>query len=295
MRPVILFTLLIIVLSGRTLAQTWEVPADQKDKVSPLMFTPEMVKMGETAYNKNCQSCHGIPGKDNWAKLTPPPGDLAKDNVKNQTDGEIFYKITAGKTPMPEFRNILSEEERWQVVAYIRSFHAGYVQPEPVARTGLAGRKINLSVSYDTATTKLRVFAWEKTPENPELPVAGADIALFVKRYFGNMQLGDPKTTNERGIATIDWPADLPGDANGNVIIMVRVNDPAASGGSASLTDTLTIGVPAELPSLTEQRAWWNVRDKAPLWLIFTFAISVIVVWGFIFYILYSVIGIRKM
>ena len=39
-------------------------------------------------------------------------------------DGEIFYKITVGKKPMPSMKTKLSEEERWQIVHYVRSLQA---------------------------------------------------------------------------------------------------------------------------------------------------------------------------
>ncbi len=37
------------------------------------------------------------------------------------TDGEIFYKISNGKKPMPPMNRKLSETERWQVVHHVRT------------------------------------------------------------------------------------------------------------------------------------------------------------------------------
>ncbi len=45
----------------------------------------------------------------------------------------MFYKITVGKSPMPSFKTILAEEDRWDVISYIRSFNKNYVQPSTVA------------------------------------------------------------------------------------------------------------------------------------------------------------------
>ncbi len=289
---IILLSSLVWIALKPLSAQTWEVPDDQKSRVSPFLFTGEMVRSGESAYIKNCQSCHGTPGKDNWAKLVPPPGDLATGQVAKQTDGELFYKITAGKAPMPEFRNVLSDDERWHLVAYIRSFHQGYIQPEPVAGAALAGKKVNLDMSYDTVSGKIVVYAREVNPDGKHIPVAGAEVALFVQRFFGQMQIGETRTTGEKGYARLDWSTELPGDRDGNVILMVRLNDPAAQ---ATVRDTLPIGQPTNIPAITDTRSMWNVRAKAPLWLILTYSISVVIVWGFILYILYQVIGIRKM
>jgi mono/diheme cytochrome c family protein len=38
------------------------------------------------------------------------------------TDGEHFWKITAGRGGMPSFAKDLTEEERWQVINYINIF-----------------------------------------------------------------------------------------------------------------------------------------------------------------------------
>ena len=42
--------------------------------------------------------------------------------MNEATDGELFYKISEGKKPMPVFKNKLSEEQRWELVFLIRSF-----------------------------------------------------------------------------------------------------------------------------------------------------------------------------
>ncbi len=41
--------------------------------------------------------------------------------MKEMTDGEIFWKITTGKPPMPSYREELTEKERWDLVNYLRS------------------------------------------------------------------------------------------------------------------------------------------------------------------------------
>ena len=131
----LLFILFVFSIGQKAPAQTWVVPDDQKAVVAPFKFTSDMQKQGEQTYLKNCQSCHGILGKDNWAKLTPPPGDLSKEKAQAQTDGELFYRITTGKVPMPEFRNILSEDDRWSVIAYLRASNPKYVQPNPASKS----------------------------------------------------------------------------------------------------------------------------------------------------------------
>ena len=53
-------------------------------------------------------------------------------------------------------------------------------------------------------------------------------------------------------------------------------------------TDTVLLaGIPTWLPPLTQERAMWNVVQKAPLWLLITYFTAVLSIWGFIFYVLY--------
>jgi mono/diheme cytochrome c family protein len=291
---IIIPCILAMGFSLRTFGQAWVVPDDQKAVRAPFKFTPDMQKKGDGLYSKNCQSCHGQPGKDNWAQLTPPPGDLAKEKVAKETDGEMFYKITAGRPPMPEFRNILTEDERWWVIAYVRTFHAGYVQPEPGPVKAFDGRTITLHMKFNEREKKIIVSATELIKENTQIPAEGVDVSVWVKRYFGLMQATDVKTTDPSGNAVFSFPEDIPGNRSGFVDLVARVNDPKGTMRTSPATASLAIGKPTDLPGLTETRAWWSVRSQAPVWVILTYSLTVIIVWGFILYIVYTILQIRK-
>ena len=51
-----------------------------------------------------------------------------RSHMNKLRDGEIFYQITQGRKPMPSFRNKLTEEQRWQLVIFVRS-----LWPAPVS------------------------------------------------------------------------------------------------------------------------------------------------------------------
>jgi len=291
----IMIILSVISVATGISAQTWVVPDDQKAIVAPFKFTPEMQKQGEQVYLKNCQSCHGLMGKNNWAKLTPPPGDLAGQKAQIQTDGELFYRITTGKVPMPEFRNILPEDERWWIIAYMRTFNPKYIQPKPVAKAAFTGRIVTLAIQYSDSTKKLIVSAYEQLKKGDSVSAAGVEVILFVKRFFGKMQVGEIKTTDAKGQVFFDFPSDIPGNKDGFVEITATVNDPKNIMKTTPATTILTIGVPTNRPSLTATRAWWSTRDHAPVWIILTYTFSVIIVWGFIIYIVYTILKIRKL
>jgi mono/diheme cytochrome c family protein len=104
--------------------EKWPAPADADKKKNPIQATEQSITQGKIVYTKNCNDCHGKKGKGDGPKsgdLEKQPRDFTKEDFQNQTDGSIFWKITEGRKPMPSFKKDLSEEQRWQVINYIRT------------------------------------------------------------------------------------------------------------------------------------------------------------------------------
>jgi hypothetical protein len=268
-------TLLITVVRTTVSAQTpWVVPEENKEEVCPFKFTPETIKAGAEVFTKNCQSCHGIPTKANWANIQPVPGDPASEKFRAETDGSLFFKISNGRGPMPQFKNILSEEQRWDVISYIRSFHAGYIQPNPeLAIAAAKGGRSKIEVKFDSVSKKITFFV-TNTREKITSPAGHAGLQIFVKRYFGNQPVGSVKT-NDRGFASFDFPQNIPGTDSGYVTLYVALNEDGGYG-NADATIRLPVGTPTTWVSLTAKNAMWNVRAKSPVWLTLAYCLTVL-------------------
>jgi mono/diheme cytochrome c family protein len=111
--------------STSVLAQkNWAVPEYTKGLKNPFAGNAAATAEGKVIYGQMCVLCHGITGKGNGeAGLSlekKPANFLALKNIANETDGEIFWKITVGKPPMSSYDELLSEDQRWQLVNYIR-------------------------------------------------------------------------------------------------------------------------------------------------------------------------------
>ncbi|MDP4224649.1 MAG: cytochrome c [Bacteroidota bacterium] len=119
---------LFLLFSLTMMAQDWVVPEDKRGKLSPFNFNDVTRKAGERLYTINCISCHGTPGKGNFLNLVPPPGDPATDKIQHNSDGEIFFKVSNGRGLMPSFKNVLSSNDIWNLISFLRSFKPGYVQ-----------------------------------------------------------------------------------------------------------------------------------------------------------------------
>ena len=98
----------------------------------------EGVEEGARLFAANCAFCHGDGGKGDGPVLqimtdsysypqSNPNGeytitpDLTADFVKGQADIGLFGWMTNGVTVMPSFDKLLTVEERWLLVNYIRT------------------------------------------------------------------------------------------------------------------------------------------------------------------------------
>lgn len=83
---------------------------------------------GAVVYRSQCTACHGEEGKGDGpaaAALTPRPPDLNRsDHIRTMSDEELFEFLSVGKGSMPGYREILTEQELWDVIAWIRSREA---------------------------------------------------------------------------------------------------------------------------------------------------------------------------
>jgi mono/diheme cytochrome c family protein len=101
----------------------WVAPASEKAKKNPLPVSPKVVAEGKKSAQVNCVSCHGANGKGDGpaaAALNPKPADWTSKRVQDETDGELFWKISNGRGAMPPWKH-LPENERWALIHYIRS------------------------------------------------------------------------------------------------------------------------------------------------------------------------------
>jgi hypothetical protein len=286
LKTIIAFIVLInldYMVGGQT--SEWIVPADKKAKLCSYPFNDSIRKHGKEIFENNCISCHGHPGLSDGQKFTPPPPDPVSSKMQQNTDGDMFYKITEGRGQMSSFKDILSQEDIWAVIAYFRSFNKNYVQQieKVVEKKGYSG-DVAIQISYDDSKKALlaKIIG---TRLNQSEPLENVEVKLFVNRRFGNLQIDETKTSNSKGEVEFIVPKNIPGDSIGYLKILARLTDKELYGDVSSDT-SLAIGVPTNLPGLTQERALWNKMRKAPIWLLITYFGGVLVAWGTIFYIL---------
>ena len=129
----------------------WNAPAAARNLQNPVPPTDDSITAGMMSYSTHCQSCHGERGDgkgERAEKLSIAPSDFTDAHAMGQmTDGELFWKISHGRRPMPGFQNKLTEQERWELVDYIRTLSqkaASGATPAtnaPVPQTGAAPKR----------------------------------------------------------------------------------------------------------------------------------------------------------
>jgi mono/diheme cytochrome c family protein len=99
--------------------------------VNPIQPDARSLSVGKTLYEQHCFVCHGPTGKGDGPaalRLNPRPVDLRQHMVPGvHPDAQLFDWISNGypNSPMPGFASALSENDRWDVLNYIRTFANG--------------------------------------------------------------------------------------------------------------------------------------------------------------------------
>jgi mono/diheme cytochrome c family protein len=136
--PILLCLLIVMLVSGcsgsRDSQGTLDIerpapPSGYAGKTNPLN-ADVAAEEGKQLYAANCASCHGVEAMGDGPtadSLNPKPKPLALEmNVLE--DDYLYWRIAEGgafapfSSVMPAWKSTLTEDEIWQVVAFLRTF-----------------------------------------------------------------------------------------------------------------------------------------------------------------------------
>ncbi len=113
-----------------------------KKDVNPFPPTEENVHDGQRAFRSYCFACHGLDGQNTGVpfadRMAPPVPSLASKDVQGFKDGQLKWIIENGIYPsgMPASKGMLSDEEMWKIVLYVRHLPAKGSLGEPAMYNG---------------------------------------------------------------------------------------------------------------------------------------------------------------
>jgi mono/diheme cytochrome c family protein len=102
----------------------WVSPKEAGNVKNPLVNNTSVLADAKALYVANCAPCHGDKGRGDGPAapgLNPKPADHSSVTVQNESDGALFWKLSEGRAPMPGYKKIFSDNQRWELIIFIRT------------------------------------------------------------------------------------------------------------------------------------------------------------------------------
>jgi putative copper resistance protein D len=98
-------------------------------------YAAASIVRGAAVYAENCALCHGAMGHGDGpavASLPMRPADLTAPHLFAHSPGDLFWWVSHGRDDgvMPGFAGVLSANQRWDVINFIRARAAGVLTSE---------------------------------------------------------------------------------------------------------------------------------------------------------------------
>ena len=104
---------------------------------NPIPPSPAALARGREVYQTFCAVCHGARGAGDGPLIPkfPNPPSYTSARLLAMPDGQIFHVITRGSGMMPAYAGQIAPEDRWKVVAWVRTLQGRALRvPVEVAR-----------------------------------------------------------------------------------------------------------------------------------------------------------------
>ena len=110
--------------------------------INPIHSSAETIEAGKQNFASYCIVCHGRDGQNTGVpfanSMTPLVPSLKSPEVQQYSDGQLHWIIENGIAPsgMPSSRDILSDQDIWSIVVYLRHLPPAGSLGEPRAFSG---------------------------------------------------------------------------------------------------------------------------------------------------------------
>ncbi|OGO22869.1 MAG: hypothetical protein A2144_02480 [Chloroflexi bacterium RBG_16_50_9] len=201
---------LMLLMALAVVAQEGEAPPPYAGLKNPFPWDDASAQSaGKAVYQNSCVGCHGTNGANFPAADFSAPG--FSQGLEERPD-LYFWWLSEGKLNkgMPAYKSSLSEEQRWQVLTYLRSLGKATpanVIPPPV-RPPMTAENIILHLEVPSQADSGHPLALSAVLQDHQgSPIEGATIKFFIQVDFftrGLMEIGEA-ITNDKGVAVLDY------------------------------------------------------------------------------------------
>ncbi len=125
-------------------------------------------------------------------------------------------------------------------------------------------------------------------------PVIEVPVKLSVKRLFSKLPIGDAVATDSTGVATFEFPLDIPSKTGKLTIFANIVDDENYINAEASGEVNWGTVVVSD-NSNVDERSFSAGRDRAPIYFIVTSLLILGLIWGTLLYAVLQVVKIKRL
>ena len=149
-------------------------------------------------------------------------------------------------------------------------------------------RRATLEAQIDEEARILDLEARDYFNESQKL--GDFEVTFSVPRMFSELKI-EEDYLDEEGSISFTFDDNIPGDEEGNLNLFIRVLD-TDDHGNIEYPLNKKWGVPKERVIEANRELW---SPDAPLWMVLTFGMLMLLVWGHFAYIIVSLINIKKL
>ena len=255
-------------------------------KAYRIRFNLETTKLGDSGRILKA-SFIGQNKKDRKDRLPVHQAEIVFLNVLEDQEKELGRALTdetgTATLHLPQGQQYLLDEEGYS--EFIARFEgAGKLKKK---EDDLRVRDLILEIEAEeidsVKTVVVNAFTLDST--NQKVPQDDVDLKISVRGMLSDFTIEEGST--EDGTFEIEFPNDIPGDINGEFMLIAYVDD-SDDFGSVEYTVRSDWGVFDDIPQVKKNELWTEV---APLWMYVILTIMLVGVWAFY---LYSIVKIRK-
>lgn len=228
-------------------------------------------------------------------KFQPVAGITVKLFLDKDSTGTFIGKVTTNEKGEASTTIPATVKTEWGISAkhtFLATFDGDKKFESTKADLTMSRAKILIDISSDKKITasvfELKDAAW--------IPVKAVDVKIGVKRQSADLSVNEKPTftTDSTGTVAADFKRDsIPGDANGNITLVARI-DENDTYGNLVIEKTVPWGAKFVPVNNFNERSLFGTRDKTPIWLLVMAYSILIAVWGILISLVRSIFKIKK-